>query len=171
MLVASSSRNLLQNCATCPGGNSPQCQAFFKNCVEITCINFQVTVSLLTGVRNGYQCKSSGTYSWAACVKTDGTRCGTLTSGPCSGPDYCENVGSGANALVYTVNLGTNLVGIQVHDGDLQCKGTEVCSITAPTRANSNRNSGCVGGAGNGCKVSRLRAHVDDSGGGCPRLR
>ncbi|KAG2452385.1 hypothetical protein HYH02_002631 [Chlamydomonas schloesseri] len=77
----------------------------------------------------------------AACVKSDGTKCGNLESAPCDlSSSYCNNVGTGSSALVYILDSGINVgdtVGIQVHDGGFKDNATTICSITVPG-ANEN---------------------------------
>ncbi|KAG2426661.1 hypothetical protein HXX76_012972 [Chlamydomonas incerta] len=151
-------RNLLQ---TCPNnGNSAFCQTFFSTCSRITCSSGVLKIDLLVGSPG---CKgASDTYSWAACVKSDGTKCGTITSpfpsGCSTSASYCNSVGTGVKSVSYTVDsslIGTT-VGIQVHDGQFGGLGTDICSYTVATIPTpSGDNDGCAGG--NNCQVCETR--------------
>ncbi|KAG2432532.1 hypothetical protein HXX76_008877 [Chlamydomonas incerta] len=130
--------------SACPATEpSSFCDNFFSSCASFSCTGGVVTIDL-----TGSACKQDGTFSWGACLKSDGSQCGTMTS--CDGTStssqkgtYCKEY----HVMSFAIAEGTTSVGIQVHDGTFSGNGVNLCTLTNPA------GNGCFSGNSDGCKV------------------
>ncbi|KAG2454093.1 hypothetical protein HYH02_001132 [Chlamydomonas schloesseri] len=130
----------------CPATEpSTFCNNWFASCAAFSCSNGVVTIDL-----NGENCKQDSTFSWGACLKSDGTQCGTMStcdgkSGSSQKGTYCQEY----HVMSFAISEGTNSVGIQVHDGTFAGNGvnleTKDSKFTNPLTTNSLLTvTGCI---------------------------
>ncbi|KAG2435632.1 hypothetical protein HXX76_006835 [Chlamydomonas incerta] len=151
-------RNLLGFCTY----NQTFCSAVFNDCFIVGCAptgngNLTISVTPNTTATNPI-CKKSNSYSWAACNKigTAKTACGTLIT--CDGTPvssgYCNSVNALGSGAAWEVTSNTTSVGLQLHDGQFQDKGTDTCPATSTTD--------CFAGSNN-CDTCELPYTIPDT--------